>query len=118
MNTVSLENDAFSYPPEEGLLGFGASSVTANIGHDDLTVFTYRPPDIVSPSGILFLFDGLNRDASGMRDKAMLLARRVGLIVFAPLMQRDRFPKWRYHAAGVVRHGRTQPRAQWTALLF
>ncbi len=48
-----------------------------------------------------------------MRDKAAALAERTGLFTVAPLMDRDRFPKWRYNNAGVVRSGQKQPHEFW-----
>jgi hypothetical protein len=92
---------------------YSAGYLTARIRNEELIVFTYRPI-LDNVFGILFVFDGLNRDASGMRDKAIPLAERAGLLIFAPLMDRKRFPKWRYNSAGVVRHGQEQSREFWT----
>lgn len=102
---------------KDSILPRGASSVKAIIRGEELTVFTYRPI-LASTCGILFLFDGLNRDALGIRDKAIALAERAGLIAFAPLMDRERFPSWRYVTAGVVRRGQGEPRERWTGPLL
>lgn len=103
--------------PDDHVLPYGASHAMAKIREKELTVFTYRPSTILS-SGILFVFDGINRDASGMRDKATALAEQAGLLVFAPLMDRGHFPKWRYDTAGVVRHRQAQAREHWTGPLL
>lgn len=95
----------------------GASQLTINIRGEVLTVFTYRP-NLNSTSRLLFLFDGLRRDASGIRDKAMALAEQAELILCAPLMDRERFPNWRYSRAGVVRRGQKQSRERWTGPLL
>lgn len=83
---------------------------------DDIAikVYTHRPKDCREPS-VLFVFHGLNRKAAGVRDKAREVADAACLMVFAPLFDRDRFPNWRYHRAGVVRNGEVQSRQQWTA---
>ena len=103
--------------PDDCYLPQGAGHVTAKIRGEELTVFTYRP-DVAAIAGILIVFDGMHRDASAMRDKTAALAERAGLIVFAPLMDRERFPKWRYDNAGVVRRDQEQPRERWTGPLL
>jgi hypothetical protein len=60
------------------------------------------------------VFHGLGRKASRIRDNAKALADSACLIVLAPLLDRERFPNWRYHRAGVVRNDEVQPRALWT----
>lgn len=95
----------------------GAGYLRAKVADPKLTVFTYRP-DHASPSGILFLFDGLKRDAEGIRDRAVALAERTGLVTFAPLMDRRRFPRWRYDLGGVIRDRGMAPRDDWTAPLL
>ena len=91
--------------------------MTAQVQGEQLKVFTYRPRR-VALAGLLFLFDGVHRDASGMRDKATALAERAGIITFAPHLDRERFPKWRYNSAGVIRRGQKQPRELWTGPLL
>jgi len=79
----------------------------------DIRVYTFRPASCDSHD-ILFVFHGLNRKAEGVRDKAAKVARKICLMVFAPLFDKDRFPNWRYHRAGVVRGKHIQPRSRWT----
>ena len=109
--------NSLSNPPQDCLIPYSASFITARVRNEELIVFTYRPI-LDNVVGILFVFDGLNRDALGMRNKAIPLAERAGLIIFAPLMDRKRFPKWRYNSAGVVRHGQVQCREYWTGPLL
>lgn len=81
-----------------------------------IVVFTYRPSDC-EPSTLLFVFHGLGRKASNMRDNAVELADRACFLILAPLFDKERFPNWRYHRAGVVRKGRVQPADRWTGPL-
>lgn len=80
----------------------------------EIKVYTYRPVNCSQPS-ILFVFHGLNRKAVGVRDKAKKIASSHCLMVFAPLFDKERFPNWRYHRAGVVYNGQVQPPSRWTA---
>jgi dienelactone hydrolase len=92
--------------------GRGVERVKA--GDTEIIVFTYRPRGCVDPS-FLIVFHGLNRKAEGARNGAEDAAEAACLIVFAPLLDKDRFPNWRYQRAGVVRAGLVQPREEWTA---
>jgi dienelactone hydrolase len=92
--------------------GRGVDRVRA--GDTEIVVFTYRPRACAEPS-ILIVFHGLNRKAERARNAAEDWAEAACLIVFAPLLDRDRFPNWRFQRAGVVRNGRVQPRENWTA---
>lgn len=79
----------------------------------DIRVYTFRPSSCDSHD-ILFVFHGLNRKAEGVRNKATKVAQKICLMVFAPLFDKDRFPNWRYHRAGVIRGDRIQPMSRWT----
>lgn len=81
-----------------------------------ITVFTYRPPHCTDPA-ILFVFHGKGRKASKMRKRARPLADQACFAVFAPLFDKENFPNWRYHRAGVVKKKRLQPKHEWTALV-
>ncbi|MGI9405140.1 MAG: hypothetical protein ACR2O4_02115 [Hyphomicrobiaceae bacterium] len=81
------------------------------------TVFIYCPVRSVAP-GVLLLFHGKGRRAEQMRDWARSLADQAGLIVVAPLLDRDRFPNWRYQRAGIVHNDQLQPPALWTGSLI
>jgi pimeloyl-ACP methyl ester carboxylesterase len=92
--------------------GFG--QLKLNAAGVEINVYTYRPPGCANPS-LLFVFHGLNRKAESVRKKAVKIAQGACLMVFAPLFDKDRFPNWRYHRAGVVREGKVQPESRWTA---
>jgi hypothetical protein len=94
----------------------GAGRLTAELPGRALTVFTYTPGS--EPRGCLILFSGQRRDAPGLRDKAIGLARVSALTVFVPLMDEDDFPVWRYNRAGIIRRRRVQPRDTWTGPLL
>lgn len=83
----------------------------------EIRVYTFRPASCDSHD-ILFVFHGLNRKAQGVRNKAAQVAEKACLMVFAPLFDKDRFPNWRYHRAGVVHDGNIQPRSRWTEPIF
>ncbi len=91
----------------------GKGRIDVQLRDVEITVFTYRPDGCVQPK-LLFVFHGLGRKAENIRNNAISLADRACLLVLAPLFDRERFPNWRYHRAGVVRKGRVQPREDWT----
>lgn len=89
----------------------------ADLGSISIDVYTYRPKHC-GKTGLLFVFAGYNRDADRYRDRAIPLADRSCLMVYAPELDRKRFPNWRYHRAGVSRKGRVMPQEQWTGRLL
>lgn len=104
------------------LVCFGTSALAGETGSSmsrvmadgmEIKVFTYRPVTCTKPS-VLFVLHGLNRKAEGVRNKAIDISEAACLMVFAPLFDKDRFPNWRYHRAGVVRDGIVQPQSRWT----
>ncbi|MGI9418979.1 MAG: hypothetical protein ACR2RA_14200 [Geminicoccaceae bacterium] len=94
----------------------GKGEIEIRLRDTPISVFTYRPSGC-EPSTLLFVFHGLGRKASNMRDNAVELADRACLLILAPLFDKERFPNWRYHRAGVVRKGRVQPADRWTGPL-
>jgi pimeloyl-ACP methyl ester carboxylesterase len=82
-----------------------------------VVVHTYRPEGCAEPK-LLILFAGYDRDADKYRDRAVPLANRACLLLFAPLLDRERFPNWRYQRAGVHRDARVQPENAWTQLVL
>lgn len=92
----------------------GKGQIDVLVRDRPITVFTYRPKDCEHPT-LLFAFHGLGRKAGNMRNNAIKLADQTCLLVLAPLFDRERFPNWRYHRAGVVKKGHVQPRERWTA---
>jgi pimeloyl-ACP methyl ester carboxylesterase len=76
-------------------------------------VYAFRPHDC-ERTDILVVFHGLKRKARLLRNKAVPIAKHACLTVFAPKFDKQRFPNWRYHRAGVYNSGRIQPQARWT----
>ena len=91
--------------------------VVAQLSGVDIDVYTYRPASCANPR-VLFVFAGYHRNAARYRDRAIPVANRACLIVIAPLLDRERFPNWRYHRLGVVRKGQVQPQDRWTTHLL
>lgn len=92
--------------------GLGILRVDAN--GTEIKVLTYRPSDCDNPS-IFFSVHGLKRNAKGARNRAIKFAQETCMMVFAPHFDKERFPNWRFHRAGVVRKGKVQDRSRWTA---
>jgi hypothetical protein len=110
----SFRNDMHNPPM---INSTGTAKSTINVLGESLVIYSYTPPHIAA-DGVLFLFDGLHRNAAGIRDKATSLADRYGMMLIAPQMDKVRFPKWRYNYAGVVCDGGLlKPRA-WTGRLI
>jgi pimeloyl-ACP methyl ester carboxylesterase len=86
-------------------------------------VFAYKPAQYTG-GDILLVLHGLGTNAPGYRDYAIPLADRLGLLVVAPLFDRQRFPTWRYQTGGLVRNTRGEgeftvvPEAQWMGHTF
>jgi pimeloyl-ACP methyl ester carboxylesterase len=104
-----LSFSAFSLSADE--TGFKEYAVYAD--DTSIEVFAYHPPGC-KKSDILVVFHGLKRKASSLRKKAIPIAKQACLTVFAPRFDKQRFPNWRYHRAGVSRSGKIQPRERWT----
>jgi hypothetical protein len=79
----------------------------------DLELYTYQPKNRPA-KGLLFLFDGVRRDAPGICAKAISVSEQTGFSLVAPLMTEREFPKWRYQHAGMVLDNILQPKAEWT----
>lgn len=95
----------------------GTAKSVANMRKESLEIHSYTP-SCVAVTGVLFLFDGIHRNAAGIRDKAISIADRDGLILVAPRMDKVSFPKWRYHHAGIVCDGALQHPHAWTGRLI
>jgi hypothetical protein len=91
----------------------GAAEQTATINGVPLQLFTYRPEGCAI-TGMLLVFHGLGRNVAGYRHYAVPLARRLCLLVVAPLFDKQRFPTWRYQRGGIVDHGKLRPVQDWT----
>ncbi|MFO1452162.1 MAG: hypothetical protein U1F61_28615 [Opitutaceae bacterium] len=84
------------------------------VGRDQpIEVFTYRPPTY-SKGPLVLVFHGVGRNAEEYRTFAITLAERYGVIVAAPLFDKERFPYNDYQQGGILREGVAKPRAEWT----
>lgn len=90
-----------------------AQFIASNDG-EPITVFTYKPPTY--RGGPLFVIcHGVGRNAEEYRNFAITLAERFGVIVAAPLFDRERYPSARYQRGGLLNaEGVVQPREAWT----
>lgn len=95
----------------------GAGRESALLGTQTVVVYTYRPPPCAQPK-LLVVFAGYHRNADDYRDHAKGLANRACLLVIAPLLDRERFPTWRYQRGGIARKGKVQPQSEWTGPLL
>jgi pimeloyl-ACP methyl ester carboxylesterase len=95
----------------------GFSKYYVDAAGTEFKVFAYHPP-ACAETDILVVLHGLNRKAERLRDKAVDIANKNCLTVFAPLFDKMRFPNWRYHRAGVYRSGKLQPKEHWTGPIF
>jgi dienelactone hydrolase len=83
-------------------------------GAEPITVFTYKPPTY-KDGPLLVVCHGVGRNAEEYRDYAITLARRFGVMVVAPLFDKERFPSERYQHGGLLdAEGRVQESEQWT----
>jgi poly(3-hydroxybutyrate) depolymerase len=95
----------------------GPGQTVIELEGEFLEIHTYFPRH-VTVKDILLLLDGLHRDAAGIRDKAIATADRFGLLLVAPRLNKESFPKWRYHYGGVICDGRLQHQRDWTGKLI
>ncbi|MSU65989.1 MAG: hypothetical protein EXS38_07800 [Opitutus sp.] len=86
-------------------------------GDEPITLFTYKPPTY-RDGALLVVFHGVERNAEGYRNYAITMAERFGVIVEAPLFDRERFPLVRYQSGGILaQDGKLQPAEKWTYAL-
>lgn len=90
--------------------------VVAHLRRTPITVYTYRPKGC-EVSALLFVFHGIDRDPLSYRNSAREFADQSCMIVFAPHLDEERFPAWKYQRGGVIRGQHVQPRDQWTVAL-
>ena len=101
----------------------GSSKRSVNINGEAIELFAYKPAHY-SGGPVLLVLHGLGTNAPGYRDYAVPLADQLGWLVIAPLLDRKRFPTWRYQTGGIVRDQRAsgeftvEPDAQWMGRLF
>lgn len=81
---------------------------------EPITLFTYKPPTY-KDGPLLVVCHGVSRNAEDYRNYAITLAERYGVIVVAPLFDKDRFPSLRYQRGGLLdTAGKAQPPEAWT----
>src|SRR5439155_14488108 len=93
---------------ERPVIGVSDGELAASLPGATLQVFTYRPAKC-SPSLLLMVFHGTERNAGPYRDHARPLADKLCAIVVAPKFDKGRFPKGSYQYGGVADHGRVTP---------
>ena len=95
-------------------LPLGPGKLECPNGAEPLTVFTYKPPTY-KDGPLLVVCHGVARNAEDYRNFAITLAERFGVIVVAPLFDKDRFPSLRYQRGGLLDpEGKIQPSDAWT----
>jgi hypothetical protein len=95
----------------------GTGQQTVELEGISLQVFTYQPTGC-TVSGALLVFHGLERNAEAYRDYTIQLGQRICMLVVAPLLDKTRFPTWRYQRGGIVGDdGSVQPPESWTVNL-
>lgn len=83
-------------------------------GDEPIALFTYKPPTYRG-GPLLVVFHGVRRNAEDYRNFAITMAERFGVLVVAPLFDRERFPSWRYQRGGLRdADGKVQPPEKWT----
>jgi poly(3-hydroxybutyrate) depolymerase len=101
----------------------GKSRLVLEAAGHAIEVHAYKPEGRAA-GALLVSLHGLGRNAAGYRDYAVPLADGLGLLVIAPLFDRERFPTWRYQHGGIARDARgagelpVEPAAQWTGRLL
>lgn len=101
----------------------GKSQLSMEVDGVAIEIHTYKPPGYRG-GPLLVTLHGLGRNVSGYRDYVVPLADRHGLLVVAPLFDRERFPVWRYQTGGLVRDQKSagdfkvEPKEKWTGQLL
>jgi len=103
----------------------GAATLTVEVDGAPVELHTYKP-DGYNGGPLLLTLHGNGRNASGYRNYAMPLADRFGMLVVAPLLDRARFPTWRFQQGGIVQARNqvetgempVEPAGRWTGQLL
>lgn len=72
------------------------------IGHEVIKVYAYKPKHCPADGKILLVFSGFERNAREYMRRAKLIAQQACLTVYAPDLDRERFPRWRYQRGGLI----------------
>jgi pimeloyl-ACP methyl ester carboxylesterase len=89
---------------------------SAYIRGEKFTVYSHHPEGCEDPM-IMLIFSGAARKAQAAIDGAVDFANRHCLVLYAPLLDKKRFPIWSYQEGGVVRRERYRDRRDWTVWL-
>jgi poly(3-hydroxybutyrate) depolymerase len=81
-----------------------------------MTVYTYLPKPLPARSArIVFVLHGFSKDATGMRDAWIEHADRYGLLVIAPLFDREQWARGAYSYGSVLApDGKPRDRSLWS----
>jgi pimeloyl-ACP methyl ester carboxylesterase len=91
----------------------GSGLMQATLDGITFDIYTYKPDGTIN--GILLVYHGTSRTAEHYRDYAIDLADLEGLVVAAPLFDKDRFANHDYHFGGLLdASGNLKPASQWT----
>jgi poly(3-hydroxybutyrate) depolymerase len=91
----------------------GSRTMSATVAGTNFTIYTYKP-SCTNPS-LAFIHHGTSRDAEGYRDSAIDLAKKLCMVVVAPLFDEDRFSSDNYQRGGIVDGSdRLRSESQWT----
>lgn len=92
----------------------GPGRIEFKHGAEPISLFTYKPPTY-KDGPLLVVCHGVGRNAEDYRNYAITLAERYGMIVVAPLFDKERFPSPRYQRGGLLdKDGKAQPPGTWT----
>ena len=85
----------------------GSSRRSVSIDGESIELFAYQPAQYTG-GPVLLVLHGLGTNAPGYRNYAIPIADQLGMLVIAPLFDRERFPTWRYQTGGIVRDQRVE----------
>ncbi len=98
------------------MTGTGSDSCTAVIGNVRMTLYTHHPAR--EAQGLMLMCHGNSGNAEALRDFALPLSERLGLMIVAPLFDRKRFPPVAYQRGHITDgRGRPRPPEQWATRL-
>jgi len=103
----------------------GAATRTVEVDGAPIELHTYKP-ERYRGGPLLVALHGNGRNAKGYRNYAVPLADRLDMLVVVPLLDRGRFPAWRYQQGGIVQARNqvetgempVEPAGHWTGQLL
>lgn len=76
--------------------------LSVKIGQEVIKVHSYKPKHCSTDGRLLFVFSGFERNAVEYMRRAKIIAQKACLTVYAPDLDRERFPRWRYQRGGLI----------------